>query len=227
MDICPSILEKTINDYFQTIKKLSKYFSWFQLDFADGMYVKNKTASLDDFLDQFISQQSIFNNLSFDFHLMTKNYQENIKKLFEFKNKIKIKNVFIHYDLMPEKNYFKNNKNDFIIGLAINPQNKIDSLAKKYNLKIIKAIQIMSVNPGAQGNPFIEKTLKKIEQLKNFSYRNKIFLDGGINDKTLPIILKQKFLPDVVCPGSFLAKIKNEDEIKRRIDFLKILKLKN
>lgn len=32
----------------------------------------------------------------------------------------------------------------------------------------------MSVNPGAQGNPFIKESLQKIEQLRNANYRNKI-----------------------------------------------------
>jgi pentose-5-phosphate-3-epimerase len=77
----------------------------------------------------------------------------------------------------------------------------------------------MSVNPGRQGQPFLLETLKKIEQLRLLGYRNKIFLDGGINEKTIPEILAQKFLPDVLCPGSFLTKA-DEKDLSKRVDYL-------
>ena len=76
----------------------------------------------------------------------------------------------------------------------------------------------MSVNPGKQGSPFIPETLKKIEQLRLLGYRSKIFLDGGVNDQTLPLILNQKYLPDVLCPGSFLTRAK---DLEKNIKFLK------
>lgn len=217
MQICPSILEYTSNDYFQTIKKLSLFYSYFQLDFTDGIYVKNKTASLDDFIKLIPSYQSLTNHLTFDFHLMIKNYQKEIEKLKKIKNLLKIKNVFIHYDLSPNSSLFTSHFSLFNIGLALNPQDKVDDLAKHYNLNNIPSIQIMSVIPGAQGQPFIPETLKKIEQLRLLSYRSKIFLDGAVNDKTLPIIKSKKYQPDIICPGSFLTKTNN---LKKNVNFL-------
>lgn len=224
MIVCPSILEATADDYLKTIKKLSSYFNYFQIDIADGIYVKNKTANIDDVLNALTNHQTLITNHYFDFHLMTKNYENDIEKILQYKDKINIKNIFIHYDLKPTKTLIQpsatNHQSLINIGLTINPQDEIDDLVKNYNLNLITIIQIMSVNPGAQGNPFIEKTIKKIEQLRILGYRNNIYLDGGINDKTIPFILKQKFLPDVICPGSFLAKTKDENELKKRVDFL-------
>lgn len=224
MIICPSILEATADDYLKIIKKLSSYFNYFQIDIADGIYVKNKTTAIDDILKTLTNHQPPTINYQFDFHLMTKNYENDIEKILQYKDKINIKNIFIHYDLKPAKTLIQppttNHQPPINIGLVINPQDEIDDLAKNYNLSSIPVIQIMSVNPGAQGNPFIENTIKKIGQLRILDYRNKIFLDGGINDKTIPFILKQKFLPDVICPGSFLAKAKNETELKKRFNFL-------
>ena len=67
----------------------------------------------------------------------------------------------------------------------------------------------MSVTPGVQGNPFSPDTLLKIEQLRVLGYKSKIFLDGAVNDRTLPVINKLKYKPDVICPGSFLTKAKD------------------
>ena len=72
-----------------------------------------------------------------------------------------------------------------------------------------------------EGKPFILEALNKIEQLRQLNYRKKIFLDGAVNDKTLPYINSLKYKPDYICPGSFLAKC-SDNELKKRVEFLKM-----
>lgn len=227
MQICPSILEHQAEDYLATIKKLSPYFQYFQIDIADGIYVNNKTTPLDDFIKEFISGNFMnfitlptLKTLVFDFHLMVKDYQREIKKLKKIKNLITIKNIFIHYDLFPNYSLITSHLSSYTIGLTLNPQDQVSDLAKNYQINQIQALQIMSVNPGRQGSPFLPETLKKIEQLRLLGYRSKIFLDGGINNQTLPMILNQKYLPDILCPGSFLTRAK---DLKKNTAHLKKL----
>ena len=103
------------------------------------------------------------------------------------------------------------------IGLTLNPQDQVDDLARQYNLKEIPFIQIMSVVPGVQGNPFIPDVLNKIEQLRGIGYGKEIFLDGAVNEKTIPVILAKKYQPDFICPGSFLTKTKS---LEKNIEYL-------
>jgi len=221
MKICPSILEYKAEDYFSTIKKLSPYYKYFQIDFADGVYVDNKTATLDEFLtftgSVLTKDRSYLKETIFDFHLMVKDYETEIKKLEEIKNIINIKNVFIHYDLFPNYSLLTSHYSLFNIGLVLNPQDQVSDLATRYRLRAIPCIQIMSIVPGAQGKPFLPETLNKIEQLRNLGYRNEIFLDGAVNDKTMPIIAALKYQPDFVCPGSYLTKT---DNLKDHVDYL-------
>lgn len=216
MQVCPSILEQKVEDYFLTLKKLSPYSNYFQLDFTDGFYVENKTADFDVFLNQITNHQSLVANLIFDFHLMIRDYEKIIEKLEKIKETFNIKSVFIHFDLSPKNSVF-NKKYSLPIGLVLNPQDQVHDLTNQYNLLEISAIQIMSVVPGAQGKPFIPDTLNKIEQLRLSDYRNKIYLDGGINEATLPLIKSLKYQPDVICPGSFLTKTK---ELKNHFELL-------
>ncbi len=211
MQTVPSILEKDINGLISQIKKLSPYFSRFQIDIADGIFVPNKTVQIEEIKDSLIKD-----SLLFDFHLMVQDYKTVIKKLEKLKKIIKINLILIHFSAISD---FVRQPADRIsdlsslpIGLALNPEDQVDDLSRRYNLKQIPAVQIMSVVPGVQGNPFIPDTLKKIEQLRLLGYRNKIFLDGAVNAETLPLINEQKFKPDVVCPGSFLTKAKNLEE---------------
>lgn len=223
MFVIPSILEEKPASYLLQIKRLSSYFSIFQIDIADGQYVLGKTAEIEETLNIFLKEKNLMKKITFDFHLMIKNYQSTIEKIINFKKKIKLGNIFIHFNLHPNYDrlinlYYKN------IGLVINPEDKIEDLNRYYNLNKIKLLQIMSVYPGRQGQPFLRKTLNKITQLRLLGYRYKIYLDGGVNEESLPIILNQRFRPNVICPGSYLVKT-NDEELSKKIAYLKQLKI--
>ena len=216
MQICPSILEPVALSYFSQINRLSQYFNYFQIDIADNQYVNNSTASLDELIsvinsDDFhqVIPQSLLITLTLDFHLMVKDYEIHIEKINQLKKQkqdLNIKHIFIHYDLLPDLSQLTADFPLLTIGLCLNPQDHVGDLASHYNLDSIPCLQIMSVVPGAQGSTFIPESLKKVEQLRILGYRHKIYLDGAVNDKTLSIIKKEKYLPDVICPGSFMTK---------------------
>ena len=225
MKTIPSILEKDATSLFYQINKLTPYFSRFQIDIADGIFVPNKTVQVEEIL-KFIEgsvKTDPYKNLSLDFHLMVKDYKAEIKKLEKLKKLIKINLILIHISAIESRlNREKiDNLSPLPIGLTLNPRDQVDDLIRHYNLKQIPSIQIMSVIPGLQGNPFISETLNKIEQLRLLGYRANIFLDGAVNEKTVPIILSKKYQPDFVCPGSYLTKAKNLIE---NVEYLKNLK---
>jgi len=222
MQTVPSILEKTPEDLFFQINRLSKYFPRFQIDIADGIFVPNKTVQI----EELFNMKTVFNkdSLLFDFHLMVKDYEAEIKKIEKLKEIIKINYIFIHFSAIKNPRSFarlqlaQDDNGGGTIGLTLNPKDKVDDLTSHYNLKQIPLIQIMSVTPGVQGNPFLPDTLKKIEQLRILGYRKEIFLDGAVNEKTIPIILSKKYQPDFICPGSYLTKTKT---LKENVKYLK------
>ena len=219
MQICPSMPLPTMEALATNINKLSPFYKYFQIDICDGIYVNNRTVQIEDIIKGY-KQINNYQSSVFDFHLMVKDYETDIKKLEKLRNSITIKNVFIHFDLLPNYELLTTNYS-LSIGLTLNPQDQVGDLVSRYDLKSIPTIQIMSFVPGVQGNPFIPNTLNKIEQLRVLGYKSKIFLDGAVNDKTLPYINKQKFKPDVVCPGSFLTKAKDLEE---NVQYLKEFK---
>lgn len=222
MKTIPSILEKDTVSLFYQINKLAPYFSRFQIDIADGIFVPNKTVQIEEITKHLSSYQLQTTNyqLSFDFHLMVKDYKTEINKLKTLNKIIKINLILIHFSATTNYELLTTNYS-FTIGLTLNPQDQVDDLARQYKLKQIPSIQIMSVIPGLQGNPFIPETLNKIEQLRLHGYRDNIFLDGAVNEKTVPIILAKKYQPDFVCPGSYLTKAK---DLKKNVEYLKKLK---
>lgn len=222
MQIVPAILEKYPTSVFSQIKRLLPYFKNFQIDIADGRFVPNRTFQIEQIIEFFphFHFQNYSRFLSFDFHLMVKDFETEIGKLEKLRNLLKIKTVFVHVSLRPNVYYLKSNFPKFSFGLVLNPEDSIDKLTTNYQLRTIASIQIMSVNPGFQGSPFIKQTLQKIEELRLKGYKNKIYLDGGVNQESLPTIVSLKHKPDYLCVGSFLTKAKN---LKDKVKFLRSL----
>lgn len=208
MLIYPSILEANINTFWSQIKKMVPIFPYLQIDIADGQFVRNKTIQIEEVLTTFPNYELLIANYSpsCEFHLMVNDYLKEIKKLKELKNFIKIEKVLIHLKAFKKTNYqlLSTKITNYSYGIVLNPEDDV-----KENWPMIKkfsTIQIMTVNPGFQGSPFLPENLKKINELRELGYQGIITLDGAINNKTLPIILKNKYLPDIVFPGSFLRE---------------------
>ncbi len=223
MNIIPSLVEATANDLFERIAYLSPYYSQFQVDIEDGIFIENKTLPIEDFISYVEKKHSVLSaSLLFDFHLMEKDFEHSIQAIDKIKTLIRVDVIFVHTILRPDYNLLQKRYPSFHIGLAINPMEEIKTINDRYSLKSIPFLQLMTVNPGKQGQPFIPEVLQKIEQLKNYGFQGKIYIDGAVNDKTIPLMSTLRFKPDVLCPGSYLAK-STPDELPKRVEYLKSL----
>lgn len=218
MQIIPSLVEKTPEDLFSVIQKLSPYYQQFQVDIEDGIYIPNKTLSVSD-IQRYLLNNTPPKNLIYDFHLMVKEYENEIERIDTLKDTLTIQSILVHTSLQPDYQMLCKKYPSFTFGLVINPQEEVDIIASQYNLNIIPIIQIMTVTPGPQGQHLIPEALQKIEQLRKMGFRNKVYLDGAINEKTIPTITSLKYKPDVLCPGSFLTRT---NELEEHVKYLKI-----
>lgn len=222
MIITPSILTTSAEDAFAQIQHLTPYFNYFQIDIADGIFVENKTVSMEEIATYIHRNASsaLFREIYVDFHLMVQNFEADIKVLRSLQGILAIKNVLVHIKLKPDYALLKSKNNSFVIGLVFNPEDDVQFYSTEYPYSEVDVVQVMSVVPGKQGNPFIPDSLHKLEQLRTNGYRNKIFLDGGINAETLPVILTQQNPPDGIGPGSYLSQAEN---IEQRVEEIKQL----
>jgi ribulose-phosphate 3-epimerase len=223
VNIIPSLVEQTAKDLFDRIIYLYPYYQQFQIDIEDGVFIQNKTLSLDDFISYISENHSdLPSSLMYDFHFMAIEYERMIEKLVQIKSRINIDVVFVHSALHPNYSLLQKKYSDFRLGLVINPEETIESLNAHYEFKNIPLIQLMTIHPGPQGQSFIKDVLIKIEQLRSCGFRGKIYIDGAINETSIPLMMDLPHIPDVFCPGSYLAKSPSED-LKRRAIYLRNL----
>lgn len=178
MLVSASILSKEYKPEDLVKKYNDTRVDYIHLDVMDGKFVKNKTYTLGDIKK--------YNNLSskkLDIHLMVKNPNKYISELALLNTLY----ITFHYEATSNiEKLIEEVKNYGIkVGISINPKTNVSKLYPY--LKYIDMVLIMSVNPGASGQTFIEKTYIKIEKLKNEitknNYKTIISVDGGINDE--------------------------------------------
>lgn len=87
-------------------------------------------------------------------------------------------------------------------GIAINPDTDIETI-KPY-MGDVDYVLVMSVFPGFAGQSFISNVLDKVAALKTMQnkYDFAIEIDGGINDKTAPLALRNG--ANWIVTGSYL-----------------------
>ena len=208
MKIVPAILTSDIDSFWDQIEKLSPYYETFQIDIMDKTYGENETISLFDIKQSLKSHADLTKKINLEFQLIIKNADKYYKIIKELKTSLNINCIYFHYKIKPNIQLLYGELG-VEIGLAIDPDDSIAQLIQNYDINSIKNIIIMSVFPRAQGLSFLEYPLDKIEQLRVAGYRYNISVDGGVNDKTIPLIFSKSFLPDFLNIGSFFSKSEN------------------
>ncbi|PIQ73684.1 hypothetical protein COV58_01170 [Candidatus Roizmanbacteria bacterium CG11_big_fil_rev_8_21_14_0_20_36_8] len=221
MKIVPTLLTLDKFELMDQLELFQPFYNRIQIDVADGVLVPNVTTQIDELIE--LLEKDLIDikpETVFDFHLMVRDFSKELEKIKEFQKYANINLVLINADLKVDISKLTE-QYDFSIGLDISPKREILSSARQYDLDSIKAIQIMTVEPGFQGSPFLPDMLQKIQQLREFHYKHEILIDGGVNSDTIPTISEQKFKPDIICIGSYLTKA--EEELEERVSNLKKL----
>lgn len=173
--LVPAILTRDPEEIYEKLKILESVpeVTEFQIDFADGRFVENKTCLPKD-LKPFLTR------LSGEAHLLT--LTPNV--FFHDLEHLGFESVVVHYEafgIEPEiKNALKNGKYlGFSTGLGLNPHTDIE-VVKKFE-GLLDGVTLMSVHPGFQGQPFLEDTFARLAALRKLSKSFIIEIDGGVN----------------------------------------------
>ena len=199
MNIYPSVLETSSETFKKRLTDYGNIFPHLQIDVADGIYVDNTTISLGELLKIFGSRTSFAEDHTIELHLMVQDPQQYIQTIKEINSSIPVTRLLLHIDqvqIIDFQNY------EFQVGLVLNPEHSVDTYWDM--LSQVQTIQIMTISPGKQGQPFLPETIGKISQLREKGFTGEIILDGGMNEKNLDYIIKNsRDLPDTICPGSY------------------------
>ena len=212
--ISASILSADFSQLGNEIKDLEKAGAdLIHIDVMDGHFVPNITIG-----PEVIHKLRKYTSLPFDVHLMISPVNNFIKNFAEAGADI----ITIHPEATDnlissiEKIKSYNKK----IGISLNPETSVDNVLPVLNL--IDLVLVMSVNPGFEGQKFIENTLNKVKLLRqeidNKKLNIQIEIDGGINFENSKKVIKAGV--NILVSGTTIFK-ENGGNLKKNIQLLR------
>jgi ribulose-phosphate 3-epimerase len=210
IQIIPAILAFDLEQFKNQYQKVAEDFDLLQIDIMDGEFVSSKNNLSPRKIKKIVKKHDL------EIHLMVKDINSYIGPWAHFKNTQK---VIWHYEANQDKQDIQAalkwlKKNKIKAGLAINPSTKIKEI--KALIKKFDTILVLGVEPGQQGKKFDKKALSKIKKLRKLSSTLNIEIDGGVNIKNYPKLIKAG--ANLIVMGSYLQQA---DDVKQAIAKLK------
>lgn len=206
MKVSVSIL-KEYDRLINAVKKVNDSNADFlHIDVMDGKFVNNTK-----FTKEMVKDIISISKKKIDLHLMV----EDLDLIKEYAL-LKPDMLTFHVEVIDDFKIIDYVKSHGIkVGLAINPETKIDKLAQFVD--DIDLVLFMSVTPGEGGQEFKEEVIDKIINFKKLAPKDLIIsIDGGVNNKTVSLC---KYAGcDMVVSGSFITNSSNYND---RINELK------
>lgn len=158
---------------------------WIHIDVMDGRFVPNIT------MGPFIVEACRrITNLPLDVHLMIEKPEDHIRSFASAGASI----ITVQQETCPHlhRTLEMIREEGCKTGIAYNPATQVNNLHLVANE--VDMVLIMTVNPGYSGQSYIQGMEKKVEQvakiIAEFEHPIRLQVDGGINLKTLPAVLK-------------------------------------
>lgn len=205
--VSPSILNADFLHLSDAVDVINKSEAdWLHLDIMDGIYVPNLTFGF-----PVISQIKSIAKKPLDVHLMIAEPDRHLER---FKDAgADILTVHIEACTHLHRTIQHIHALGMKAGVALNPHTPV--LLLKDILHDLDLVLIMTVNPGYGGQKFIEHSYKKISELKDLLNTGNpscyLEVDGGVDDKTAPLLVKAG--ANVLVAGTYVFL--SQDPVKQ------------
>jgi len=218
--IAPSILSANFAALGEDIRKVEEAGAHLlHVDVMDGHFVPNITIG-----PPVVKSIRAATRLPLDVHLMISDPDKYIPAFVEAGANMLTVHAEATVHLDRTLNFIRSH--NVGVGVSINPATPVAQI--EHALGLADMLLIMSVNPGFGGQKFIPYTVDKIRQarqmINNRGYQCVIEVDGGIDNKTMPEVLKAG--AEVLVAGSAIfhdpdpaRKIKEMLEIAARLGY--------
>lgn len=184
VEIIPTILTSDLNDFTEKINWVRDIVPRVQIDVIDGKFAPKKTVNLEGLRERGGIGPPV-SGLRVDLHLMVDKPEDWVNRSLELLPDRIIGNV----EMMDDPKDFVNKvvEGGVEAGIALDLETPVESMADEiYHLADL--ILVLSVKAGMGGQEFDFQALKKIKKISRIvDGLVKIGVDGGLNEKNIPL----------------------------------------
>lgn len=203
--VSPSLLSADFSILKEELKTVSESGAEFiHLDVMDGHFVPNMSFAM-----PVIKSLRKVSDLFFDTHLMITDPLRYIKDFSDAGSDMITFHIECDSDI--DETIAAIKKENKKCGISIKPKTPVKALIPY--LDKIDSVLVMSVEPGFGGQKFMPEVLPKIEEIRALKPDIMISVDGGIDDKTAPLVKKAG--ADTLVAGSYYFKASDKKEAVR------------
>jgi ribulose-phosphate 3-epimerase len=209
MKVALSILTADYANMEASLKDALSVTDYVHMDIMDGEFVPNISVG-----PAFVKSIRKITDKPFDTHLMILHPQNYIKQFVDAGSQYITFHVEADCDILKTIDLI--HSYGVKAGISIKPKTKVSEIVQY--LPYVDMVLVMSVEPGFGGQSFMESSIDKVKELKELKEKNSytylINIDGGIKDKTAPLISPYV---DLAVSGSYVCNAENP---KERIEIL-------
>lgn len=209
MKVSLSILTVDYYNVEKSLKDIISNLDYIHMDVMDGVFVPNIS-----FGYSFIGALNKKIDTTIDTHLMIMNPDKYIEQF------AKAGSDYITFHVEADCDIRKTidliHSYGIKAGISIKPKTNVSDILEY--LPLVDMVLVMSVEPGFGGQSFMPNSIDKCKELKELKEKNNynylINIDGGINDKTAPLISPYV---DLAVSGSYICNNSNPKEALNKL----------
>lgn len=211
--VSASILSADLLNLESEIRKLEKNnVDWIHFDVMDGVFVPNISYGI-PVLEQIHKKTDMF----LDVHLMITDPLKYIRQFDEAGADMITFHIESESDTIETIRAIQ--QTECHIGIALKPDTPAEAVFP-YIDEHLTMVLVMTVEPGFGGQSFMDMS-EKIRKIRRYAdehgfYNLIIQVDGGIDDKTAPIVKSAG--AEVLVSGSYLFKAENMAEAVKKLE---------